>query len=85
VLLVLSNPQYEWYDVSVVTTVRDLAVFWSERSALNMIVHSEVGCDMLNSLFFVSAAKILEKNIIEKKVNEYHPGTTMTITEYSEH
>ena len=40
---------------------------------------------MLNSLFFVSAAKILEKNIIEKKVNEYHPGTTMTITEYSEH
>jgi hypothetical protein len=45
----------------------------------------EVGCDMLYSLFFVSAAKIFEKNIIEKKVNEYHPGTTMTITEYSEH
>ena len=40
---------------------------------------------MFNSFFFVRAAKILEKIIIEKKVNEYHPGTTMTITEYSEH
>ena len=50
-----------------------------------LITKPEVGCDMLYSLFFVSAAKIFEKNIIEKKVNEYHPGTTMTITEYSEH
>ena len=42
-----------------------------------------VWCDMFNS-FFVSAAKILEKNIIEIKVNEYHPRT-MAITEHSEH
>ena len=50
-----------------------------------LMTKREVGCDMLNRFFFVSAAKILENNIIEKKVNGYHPGTTMTITEYSEH
>jgi len=36
---------------------------------------------MFNNFFFVSADKILEKNIIEIKVNKYHPGRTMAITE----
>ena len=40
---------------------------------------------MFNSLLFLSAAIILEKNIIEIKVNEYYPDRTMTITEHSEH
>ena len=40
---------------------------------------------MFNSLFFVNAANILEKNIIEIKVKEHHPGRTMAITEHSEH
>ena len=47
VVLGLSSPHFEWYEVSVVKTLRNLAVFrpmleWSEtqeRSVLNTIVH----------------------------------------------
>ena len=51
-----------------------------------LITKPEVGCDMLNSLFFfVRGNKILENDIREIKVKEHHPDRTMAITEHSEH
>ena len=44
VVLGFNSPNFEWSEVSVVRTLRDLEVFdpmveWSERSVLSMIVH----------------------------------------------